>query len=182
MQADANFMKPVETDDLACARATDFDLEHFLPYRLSVLTNTISEGLARRYRDLQPLSVTEWRILAVLGRFPGLVASEVCDRTAMDKVAISRGVRSLMEKGMLDRQQDRSDRRRQRLFISPERGERVLQKVVPVALQYERQLVESLDDGELEALSRIMQKLIRQSEALDADHRRTSNPLAGTQA
>jgi len=102
MQADANSMKPTVTENSAGAGTIDFDLEHFLPYRLSVLTNTISEGLARRYRDLQPLSVTEWRILAVLGRFPGLVASEVCDRTAMDKVAISRGVRSLMEKGMLD--------------------------------------------------------------------------------
>ena len=174
-------MKPTVTENSAGARTPDFDLEHFLPYRLSVLTNTISEGLARRYRDLQPLSVTEWRILAVLGRFPGLVASEVCERTAMDKVAISRGVRSLMEKGMLDRQRDRSDRRRQRLFISPGHGEKVLQKIVPVARRYERQLVESLDAGELEALSRIMEKLLRRSESLDADLRRTSGPLSGTQ-
>jgi DNA-binding MarR family transcriptional regulator len=170
-------MKPIGTDNPAGARTTDFDLEHFLPYRLSVLTNTISEGLARRYRDLQPMSVTEWRILAVLGRFPGLVASEVCERTAMDKVAISRGVRSLMEKGLLDRQQDSGDRRRQRLYISPGRGERVLQRVVPIALHYERQLVESLNPGELEALSRIMQKLQRQSEDLDARlQRRIGDP------
>ena len=182
MQADANLMKPIEPDSHTGAPTTDFDLEHFLPYRLSVLTNTISEGLARRYRDLQPLSVTEWRILAVLGRFPGLVASEVCDRTAMDKVAISRGVRSLMEKGILDRQQDRSDRRRQRLFISPGRGERVLQQIVPVALRYECQLVESLDAGELEVLSEIMGKLMRKSETLDADFRRTSGPLSDTRA
>ena len=175
-------MKPIVIDNSSRAGTRDFDLEHFLPYRLSVLTNTISEGLARRYRDLQPLSVTEWRILAVLGRFPGLVASEVCERTAMDKVAISRGVRSLMEKGMLDRQRDRSDRRRQRLFISPGHGEKVLQKIVPVARRYERQLVESLDAGELEALSRIMEKLLRRSESLDADLRETGSPLLGTQA
>jgi hypothetical protein len=30
--------------------------------------------LARRYRDHHALTVTEWRILAVLGLFPGLVA------------------------------------------------------------------------------------------------------------
>jgi len=30
--------------------------------------------LARRYRDRHALTVTEWRILAVLGRFRGLVA------------------------------------------------------------------------------------------------------------
>ena len=145
---------------------TDFDLDHFLPYRLSVLTNTISAGLARRYRDRHALTVTEWRILAVLGRFPGLAASEVSERTAMDKVAISRGVRSLMEKGLLERRTDRGDRRRQRLCITPGRGERVLMEVVPVALQYERQLLRSLDPGELEVLSAIVDKLRRQSEKL----------------
>ena len=63
-----------------------FELENFLPYRLSVLTNTISQGIAAAYRDRYGISVTEWRILAVLGRFPGLTASEVVEKTAMDKV------------------------------------------------------------------------------------------------
>jgi DNA-binding MarR family transcriptional regulator len=151
------------------AATLDFDLERFLPYRLSVLTNTISEGLARRYRDQYPLSVTEWRILAVLGRFPGLAAREVCEQTAMDKVAISRGVRSLMEKGLLERHTDRDDRRRQRLFIAPGRGERVLQRVVPVALEYERQLLAALSDRDLELLSGFMERLLRQSECLEAE-------------
>jgi DNA-binding MarR family transcriptional regulator len=75
---------------------------------------------------------------------------------------------------MLDRQQDRGDRRKRRLFVSPGRGQRVLKQVVPVALQYERRLVESLDAGEVEVLSRIMQKLLRRSllrrsKDLDAD-------------
>ena len=159
-------MKQLTSHGAADPRPADFDLESFLPYRLSVLTNTVSAGLARRYRERHPLSVTEWRILAVLGRFPGLVASEVCARTAMDKVAISRGVRALEEKGLLERRTDRVDRRRQRLFITPGAGERVLRKVVPEALLYERQLLRSLEPGELEALTAILEKLLRRSEAL----------------
>ena len=159
-------MKQAIRDRSADLRPAEFDLENFLPYRLSVLTNTISAGLARRYRESHPLSVTEWRILAVLGRFPGLVASEVCARTAMDKVAISRGVRSLVGKRLLERRTDPGDRRRQRLFIAPGAGERVLEEVVPEALLYERTLLQSLDAGELEALSAILEKLLRQSEKL----------------
>ena len=162
-------MNHPEPDPASDAANIDLDLERFLPYRLSVLTNTISEGLARRYRKHYPLSVTEWRILAVLGRFPGLAAREVCERTAMDKVAISRGVRSLTEKGLLERRRDRKDRRRQRLFIAPGRGERVLRSVVPVALEYERQLLAALSGRDLECLSGIMETLQRHSEALEAE-------------
>ena len=35
--------------------------------------------------------------MAVLGRFPGLTAAEVTERTAMDKVQVSRAVARLQE-------------------------------------------------------------------------------------
>ena len=53
------------------------DLEHFLPYRLSVLSNRISQDIARLYAERFDLGVTEWRLLAVLGRYPGLSASRL---------------------------------------------------------------------------------------------------------
>ena len=74
------------------ARPSEFELEHFLPYRLSLLTNTVSDGIAQAYRQRHDISVTEWRVMAVLGRYPGLTASEIVERTALDKVAISRAV------------------------------------------------------------------------------------------
>jgi DNA-binding MarR family transcriptional regulator len=143
-----------------------FELEHFLPYRLSLLTNTVSQGIARSYRDRHDISVTEWRILAVLGRFPGLTASELVERTAMDKVSISRAVKSLEEKGLLRRETDRGDRRRMRLHITARRGRSVLSEVVPGALAYERWLLESLDQPEAETLFRILDKLQQQAESM----------------
>ena len=53
------------------------ELEHFLPYRLSVLSNRISQEIARLYADRFALNVTEWRLLAVLGRYPDLTATEL---------------------------------------------------------------------------------------------------------
>jgi DNA-binding MarR family transcriptional regulator len=77
------------------------ELERFLPYRLSVLSNRLSNAIARSYEQRFQLSVTEWRVIAVLGRFPGLSANEVAERTAMDKVAVSRAVARLLESGRL---------------------------------------------------------------------------------
>lgn len=67
------------------------DLEHFLPYRLSVLSNTVSTALAGAYARRFGLSIPQWRVIAVLARTPGLSAAAVAERTAMDKVAVSRG-------------------------------------------------------------------------------------------
>src|SRR5215470_16697842 len=72
------------------------DLDRFVPYRLSVLTNRVSSAIARHYSDRFDLSIPEWRVMAVLGQTPGLSAREVAARTAMDKVQVSRAVASLM--------------------------------------------------------------------------------------
>ena len=43
-------------------------LERFLPYRLSILSNTISQAIADDYQRRYDISVTEWRVMAVLAR------------------------------------------------------------------------------------------------------------------
>ncbi len=51
------------------------ELERFLPYRLSVLSNTVSQAIAATYERRFALTITEWRVMAVLGRYDGLSES-----------------------------------------------------------------------------------------------------------
>lgn len=134
------------------------DLEHFLPYRLSVLSNRISQDIARLYADRFGLGITEWRVLAVLGRYPGLSASQLAERTAMDKVAVSRAVASLLAAGRLTRDTHGDDRRRSVLELSEE-GRRVYAEVAPAALAYERRLLSNLKVEDRTALARLVDLL-----------------------
>lgn len=134
------------------------DLEHFLPYRLSVLSNRISQDIARLYADRFELGITEWRVLAVLGRYPGLSASQLAERTAMDKVAVSRAVASLLAAGRVTRDTHGDDRRRSVLELSEE-GRRVYAEVAPAALAYERRLLSNLKVEDRTALARLVDLL-----------------------
>ena len=131
------------------------ELDRFLPYRLSVLSNRISQDIAALYAERFALTVTEWRVLAVLGRYPDLSASEVAERTAMDKVAVSRAVSSLLASGRLKRQMHGKDRRRSVLELSA-KGYRVYDEVAPLALAYEQRLLEGLGADERAALDRLL--------------------------
>lgn len=140
------------------AASPQLDLERFLPYRLSVLSNRISDAIARAYRERFGLGVTEWRVMAVLGRYPDLSAGAVAQRTAMDKVAVSRAVARLLARGLLARDTHGDDRRRSVLALSSE-GRRVHDQVVPLALAYERELLAPLDPAERVTLARLLSKL-----------------------
>lgn len=136
----------------------DLRLERFLPYRLSVLSNRVSQDIAALYSRRFGLSITEWRVMAVLGPERTLSASQVSERTAMDKVAVSRAVSGLLGKKILLRQTDRTDARRSCLKLSA-KGYAVFDQIVPLALAYERRILAYLEPNEQEHLLAILNKL-----------------------
>lgn len=133
-------------------------LEEFLPYRLSILSNRVSQSIAREYEQRFGLGVTEWRVMAVLARFDALSAREVAERTAMDKVAVSRALARLVESGRVSRRTHHGDKRRSVLRLSAQ-GWKIHDAVAPLALRHERELLEQLSPAERETLSRILDKL-----------------------
>ncbi|MCC5868303.1 MAG: MarR family transcriptional regulator [Gammaproteobacteria bacterium] len=143
------------------------ELEAFLPYRLSVLSNTVSTAIAKVYQQRFRLSVPEWRVMAILGRYPGLSAAEVAERTAMDKVAVSRAVARLLSTGRIRRRFNDADRRRSQLSLS-EDGQAVYREVVPQALALEGELLEVLDDTERAVFSDMLDRLMRRAVTMHA--------------
>ena len=134
------------------------DLERFIPYPHSVLSNVVSQEIAGAYGERFGLAITEWRVLAVLGRFPGMSAVGVAERSAMDKVAVSRAVARLLERGLLHRETHGGDRRRSVLELS-DAGRAVYAEVAPLALSYERELLAPLSEDERAQFSRMLDRL-----------------------
>jgi DNA-binding MarR family transcriptional regulator len=153
--------------DHAASDHAALDLEHFLPYRLSVLSNRVSQCIAQAYAERFGMGITEWRVIAVLGRDSGLSANAVAERTAMDKVAVSRAVGRLLERGLLQRNTHGDDRRRSVLELS-EAGYGIYDEVVPVARGYERRLLAPLDAAERAMLDHLLAKLMDATERLHA--------------
>lgn len=147
-----------DTDDTRSPQA--FELKAFLPYWLSILSNTVSQGIAQFYQQEYGLNIPEWRVMAVLGNEPGLTASEVSARTVMDKVTVSRAVKGLLERGYLERVTDASDRRKRPLRLSEPAGTGIMKAVIPHALDYQAALLEGLSDDELEMFRSLSRRLL----------------------
>ena len=143
-------------------------LEEFLPYRLSVSSHTVSTNIARVYEKRFGVSIPEWRVIAILGRYPGLSAVEVADRTLMDKVAVSRAVTRLIKNGRIDRQFADADRRRSILNLSDE-GHRVHNEIAPLALQFERELLQDVSDADLATFNRILDQFLEKAKSIGTD-------------
>ena len=138
--------------------ARTFDLNTYLPYRLSILSNRISSTISQVYHEKYALSIPEWRIVAILGNYQTCTATEIVDYTAMDKVAISRGVKKLIKRGFIERSEDADDRRRQNLSLTKV-GQEVYEEVIPLTIEFEHMYINELNSKDIADLDRIVSKL-----------------------
>jgi DNA-binding MarR family transcriptional regulator len=144
--------KPDETERVSL-RLTDY-----LPYQLSLASNQVSRMVARAYQARFGLTIWEWRIIAVLGEGEPTTAQALCEATAMDKVTVSRAVRSLADRNLISRSENATDRRSSLLCLTDD-GLSVYDDVAPVTLGAERDLIEGMSAGEVALLVQLLNRL-----------------------
>ncbi len=102
--------------------------------------------------------------MAVLGLYGAMSANSVVERTAMDKVRVSRAVARLLAAGRITRHTDVEDRRRAILDLTA-KGRADYEQIVPMVLAVESELLRELGAEERTALDQIMRKLERHTAA-----------------
>ena len=135
-------------------------LSEFLPFRLFALTYHFSQRLQKVYSDEFGLTRTEWRILAVLAQNPDISAREVADLGLLDKVAVSRAVAQLLQRGILARESDHRDKRRSVLSLTRE-GVALYEQVAPAVRKVEQAVLAGLSKSEREQIDSTIHELSR---------------------
>ncbi len=142
-------------------------LDDYLPYRLSVAANAVSDLIAGAYRARFGLTVPQWRLVAVLGEDGPSTQQGLCARTLMDKVTVSRASAALAGRGLVSRSPNEADGRSHRLRLTLE-GRALYGEVAPSALAYEARLLEAFGPAELDAAHALLRRLERAATALAA--------------
>jgi DNA-binding MarR family transcriptional regulator len=136
-------------------------LNQFVPYRMVHLAANISLALSKIYKQEFDISIPEWRVLAQLAQQQKLYSKDIGEITSMDKSKVSRAVKALVRKHYLIRQTDTKDNRAAYLSLTAQ-GKALYQKIVPKALQWERELIAVLEASEHKDLMNILDKLDKQ--------------------
>ena len=150
-------MKPPKAAGPAADHA-EFRLEEFLPYQLSVTSGRVTRVFAHHFAEQFGLTIPEWRVIAVVGRFQAISPSRVSDWTGMDKVKVSRAAATLVARGLLRQSQDPADGRA-RVLRMTRKGERIHAGAVPLARRLEDEMKGALSRPEWATLQKALTKL-----------------------
>jgi DNA-binding MarR family transcriptional regulator len=147
---------------------TPLTLDTFLPYRLSYTSNLVSERIARSYRALFGLTIPEWRVVAVLGEVQGISQQDICTKTRMDKVTVSRAAIALRQRGLIADAPHPADGRARSLSLTAA-GRELYDRIVPKALELERAIFGQLSAAQVQAFERTLRQIDMIVEGLERD-------------
>jgi DNA-binding MarR family transcriptional regulator len=122
---------------------------------VNLTARPFNEGIGQRHA----LSLSDWRVMMVLGSHPGTTASEVCQRTGMDKMSVSRAIAALARKRRVLRKPDPADGRRTRVWLS-NAGQRLFDELSVSARVRERQVFRGVGAQEQARLGETLDRLI----------------------
>jgi DNA-binding MarR family transcriptional regulator len=149
----------------AAAPVAPLKLDEFLPYRLNVVANLVSQALSRIYVDRYGIGVPEWRILVTLGEFETMTAKAVGAHSHMHKTKVSRAVSALEKRKLVVRRENRADRREAFLSLTSA-GRAIYRDLAPGALEFARRLFETVDAADRAAFERAIDRLTAHSKLL----------------
>jgi DNA-binding MarR family transcriptional regulator len=98
-------------DEPSQAEEAALPLDENFSYRLSMLNYLVGQRTAKIYQG-EGLTAHQWKVMSVLYSATAMPAFEVARYVTLDKAAISRAVRQLLELGYAERALGRSDARR----------------------------------------------------------------------
>lgn len=134
-------------------------------FRLLKLTNLMSQPFFSKIAQQHALTLNEWRSMVAISASPGCAAEDISAATGLHPMNISRAVTGLRKRGFVQRAQDPQNHRRHLLTLSAE-GRAKFDEIAPTSENQSRQLMSPLSEEEIEAFSVLLNKLLRQAEAM----------------
>lgn len=136
----------------------DQPLYLFLTYRLSRVQAKLNAQANALLQQHSGLTLSKWRILALIGAAGQTRLSELARIAALDKGLLSRNLKIMIEEGLVAAKQDDIDHRVQHLCLTV-KGQELFDLTLPRMRQRQSKLREQLDARELDTLYSALDKL-----------------------
>ncbi|MDE2362575.1 MAG: MarR family transcriptional regulator [Hyphomicrobiales bacterium] len=143
--------------DARSSRAA-LDLENYVPAFLTWIANKLSSSASAVYRREFGIGIVEWRIMALLAVEPWITSGRICEVIGLDKAGVSRSVRFMQDKKLVETRFRDNNQRRQFIALTAE-GIELHDRVVTVARRREEQLLTGLTAEERAAAVALLARM-----------------------
>ncbi|KUF09328.1 MarR family winged helix-turn-helix transcriptional regulator [Pseudoponticoccus marisrubri] len=133
-------------------------LSHFLTYKMARVQAKLNAQTSRILRENVGITLTQWRLIALIGSAERTTAAHLSRLAAMDKGLISRNVKTLVGARLVASHRDTDDSRAHHLRLTAQ-GREVYDRMMPRMSTRQEKLRDRLTAEELEVFLAALDKL-----------------------
>lgn len=138
--------------------AGQIPLFRFLTYRILRVHTKLNAQATRFLKESSGLSLSQWRVVAMVGVEKETTLSGIVRLSQMDKGQVSRCVKTLIGDGIITTSSHETDQRRQLLSLT-DKGRALYRQTLPNMRRRQAHLMQQLDPEELRVLYAALDKL-----------------------
>ncbi|SCK30009.1 DNA-binding transcriptional regulator, MarR family [Variovorax sp. HW608] len=134
------------------------DLNRYVPGLLTLIASNLSGGASSAYLSLYAIGIETWRVMVMLANEGRVTAQRIVQLLDADKGAISRTLKTMQERGLVEFEPDESDGRLRHFVFTPE-GRQLHDRIIRLALLRETAAISVLSDKEVETLRDLLRRV-----------------------
>jgi DNA-binding MarR family transcriptional regulator len=143
------------------------DLDRYVPGYLTWIANKLTRGASQAYLAAFDVGVETWRLLVLLAIENSISAQRCSKVIGMDKASVSRAFKTMQSRGLITIRLDASDGRLRVATITT-KGRQLHNRIMAVALERERALLEVFNARERDVLVGLLRRMHENLPAVEA--------------
>ncbi|MDE4132599.1 MarR family winged helix-turn-helix transcriptional regulator [Phaeobacter sp. QD34_3] len=148
---------PDGSKDSPAAPTLDYDRSPVVT--VTFAGNRLTRNATRAYQQEFGIGVMDWRMLVMLTRDPGCSVGHAARVTGIDKAAVSRALHRMSQAGLARAEVLGGDERRKSWFLT-EAGHALHARILPRALERQRDLLKGFSTEDLKAFTGYLQRFL----------------------
>lgn len=141
-----------------------------LPHRLLLLARMMDRATMQQLQENFALTLAEWRVLAFICSVGPASAADIGGAFDSDRAEVSRAVKRLVEAGLVERNSNEHNRKRQIISVLPE-GQALFERARKMRGDYFAAILQDITEAERDLLNEALSKI-----ALRVTEQRNSKP------
>lgn len=132
-------------------------LEHWVAFHLRMAQVVSFQAFARLAQGVN-LSPGRFAVLTLIGQNPGITQTALSRANRNDKSTLTSALTGLVQKGLVNRQRTKGDKRIYQLTLTPA-GEKLLHRLTECAKQHDRNLTRVIGQRDYAHFMQILRKI-----------------------
>lgn len=144
--------------------SSEYDYTQLIGYKIIKSEVLIKRKILSAFMEKgYDITFEQWTVLNVLYDEPGLIQSEIAEKTYKDKTNVTRILDVLSKNGYVIRESHEKDRRSSCIYLT-DKGKKMFDDLIPCVEFINEQFTKGIMDTELEVLNSILERICKNAE------------------